>query len=300
MFKLSLHTLLFVIMIAAAPLKGDTEQNGEPFIGRTDPARFETVDYGGGIVKEMILLDGRIMGTNLLSIKRGVIPPKSGIGEHRHERVEEMYIALNTTAEFTVNGRMAHLPAGSSVACPPGSSHALFNSGDIPLEWITVAVSKEKGVDDGAIRYNAPPAHPMLESPAPFRWAQFDRTLLKPVGPAHKGKGLILNRRPWLDGSFETNWVRIGHCLLPPGTSIGYHRHDGIEEIYCILAGAGRSTVNNRTSDVRAGDVIPCTLHDSHGIYNNTAQDIDLFVIMVALEKGKLDNTDWGDDLSGK
>lgn len=295
-----LTILLSGILTVIGMPRAHSEQKGEPFVGRTAPARFETVDYGGGPVREMTLLDGRMMGTNLLYIKRGVIPPKNGIGEHRHERIEEMYIALNAPAEFTVNGRTAHLPAGASAVCPPGSSHALYNGGDTPLEFMTVAVAKKKGVDDGVIRYGPLPSRPMLESPAPFRWAQFDRTLLKPVGPAHKGKGLILNRRPWLDGAFETNWVRVGHCILPPGTSIGYHLHDGMEEVYCILSGNGRSTVNGRTSDVRAGDVIPCTLHDSHGIYNNTALDLHLFVVMVALEKGKLDNTDWGDDLSGK
>ena len=30
------------------------------------------------------------------------------------------------------------------------------------------------------------------------------------------------------------------HALLPPGTSIGYHRHQAIEETYVIINGSGR------------------------------------------------------------
>ncbi len=179
-----------------------------------------------------------------------------------------------------------------------------------------IAVSKEKGKGDENIEYGAVPRRGYyspgtiqmktakknikLEDPAQFRWARFDRSLLKPVGPAHGGKGKILNRRPWLDGNFETNWVRIGHCVLLPGTSIGYHQHNGMEEIYYVISGTGRMTVNDHTFDAQAGDAVPCTIHDSHGLYNNSNEPLDIFVFMVSMEKDVLDNTDWGDDLTDR
>ena len=138
------------------------------------------------------------------------------------------------------------------------------------------------------------------ESPPRFRYACFDRTLTKPVGSAHDGKGLILNRRPWLDGNFETKWVRIGHCILPPDTSIGYHQHIDMEEVYYILSGSGLSTVNDVTWKTVPGDALPCTNGDSHGIYNNTTEDLDLFVFMVTKERGVLKVKNHGDDLSGR
>ena len=55
----------------------------------------------------------------------------------------------------------------------------------------------------------------------------------------------------WLDGNMETNWVRIGHCVLPPGTSIGYHQHNAAEEVYYVMSGTGRMTVNDKTWDVK-------------------------------------------------
>ncbi|MFC1528347.1 cupin domain-containing protein [Candidatus Latescibacterota bacterium] len=315
-FKILFYYMLIAIT-AYTVSTAYAEQKGKPYFGRTDSAKYSEVDYGGGTVYEMTLLESELMDTNIFYIKRGIIPPGCGIGEHTHSNMEEMYIVFNAPAEFTVDGDTALLPANSSVVCPLGSSHALYNNSDETLEWLSLAATKVKGKGDENIRYGAVPGRGIedtgtiqmenvpkkkvkMVSPATFRQARFDRTLTKPVGPAHEGKGKILNRRPWLDGNFETNWVRIGHCILPPGTSIGYHQHNGIEEVYYIMSGRGRSTVNDHTWDVVAGDAIPCTLHDSHGLYNNSEEDLDIFVFMVSMVKDKLDSKNLGDDLSDR
>ena len=306
--------LIVTVVISATVVKA--EQKGTPYCGRENPSRYREVNYGGGSIYEMTLLDGKIMSTNILYMIRGIIPARAGIGEHTHNNIEEMYFVFNAPAEFTVDGHTSLLPAGSSVLCPIGSSHALYNNSDVTLEYLRIAVSTEKGKGDDDIKYGnvprrrsynpetrkmkAPEKNVVLESPAQFRWAQFDRSLAPPVGPAHDGKGKILNRRPWMDGNFETNWVRIGHCILPPGTSIGYHQHNGMEEVYYVLSGTGRSTVNDYTWDVQPGDALPCTTHDSHGIYNNSDEDLSIFVFMVSMEKNVLDSTNWGDDLSDR
>ena len=290
------------------------EQTGTPYCGHSNPADYKPVDYGGGTVYEKTLLDGAMMSTPIVYIKRGIIPARAGIGLHRHEKMEEMYFVFNASAEFTVDGHTSLLPANSSVLCPLGSEHALYNNSDETLEFLTIAVAKKKGIADENIDYGPVPRRGMmsdgtivmgtssnnvkLESPAQFRWARFERSLCKWVGPAHLGSKLILNTRPWLDGNFETNWVRIGHCILPPGSSIGYHQHNGIEEVYYVLNGTGRSTVNDLTWEVGPGDVMPCSLHDTHGLYNDSDEDLEIFVLMVAMEPGKLDANNIGDDLS--
>ena len=300
-------TIISVVLIsifASAATIVQSEQKGTPIYGRTDPSKFiEAKDCheGAGSIYFMELLGSDTFESNILFFHRGIIPPRSGIGEHLHRDMEEMYFVFNAPAEFTVNGRTALLPAMSCVLCPMGSSHGIYNNSDETLQWLNIAVSKEKG-SGKSINYHEDLANQKIESPAPFRWAQFDRTLLKPVGPAHDGKGKILNRRPWLDGNFETNWVRIGHCVLPPGTSIGYHQHNATEEVYYVMSGTGRMTVNDHTWDVRPGDAVPCTLHDSHGIYNNSPdEDLDIFVLIVSMEKDVIGGTvNWGDDLSDR
>ncbi|MFC1607968.1 cupin domain-containing protein [Candidatus Latescibacterota bacterium] len=292
-----------VIFVALTMLSSvSAEQKGKPVYGHTDPSQYKeskNAHDGAGSIHYMELLGSDLFETDFLFIHRGVLPPKSGIGEHQHNEMEEMYFVFNAPAEFTVNGETALLPAGSCVLCPLGSSHGIYNNSDETLEWLNIAVSKEKGKYD-VVNLDKDLTKQTLESPAPFEWGHFDRSLLKPVGPAHDGKGKILNRRPWIDGNFGTNWVRIGHCILPPGTSIGYHQHNTTEEVYYVMSGKGRMTVNDHTWEVGKGDAVPCTLKDSHGLYNHTDEDLDIFVLIVAMEQGVFGVKNWGDDLSDR
>ena len=289
------------IMVSGA----DAEQKGKPIFGSTDPSEYfesKNCHGGAGSLMYMSLLgegDKAVFESNLLFIHRGVMLPKSGLGEHIHRQMEEMYITFDGCIQHTVNGRTAELPPGSLVLCPMGSSHGMHNPADKKVNYINVGVTRVKDKYD-AINYNDDLVDAMVESPAPFLWANFDRRLLKPARNAHDGKGSILFRRLWFKDSFKTNWEFVDHCVLPPGTSIGYHQHNGIEEVYYIISGSGRMTVNNVTWDVKTGDAIPCTLHDSHGLYNNSDNEIEIFVVAVAMKKGIHDVRNWGDDLSGR
>ena len=198
-----------------------------------------------------------------------------------------MYFIFNAPAEFTVNGRTALLPAGSSVLCQMGSSHGIYNNSDETLEWLNIAVSrvKDKGT---SIDYNEDLTRQRIESPAPFLWTRFDSSLMKPANRAHGGKGAIDFRRLWSEDSFKTDWYFVDHCILPPGTSIGYHPHDTIEEVYFIYKGTGRMTVNDVTRDVSEGDVIPCTLRDAHGLYNNSDEDLVMFNFAVRAKRDQI------------
>ena len=311
-----LAALIAIVILCILATSALAAQTGTPFRGGTDPSKFQPRDYGGGTVWEQTILDGVMMDTNIAYMIAGILPARTGIGAHTHENLEEMIFVWDNPAEFTVDGHTSVLPARSSALCPPGKSHALYNNSDETVRYLRIAVAVEKGATDeplsygpvprqgrfadGAIRMGGSAAIAKLESPPLFRYARFDPTLCQWVGPAHHGKDRILNRRPWLDGNFETNWVRIGHCILPPDTSIGYHRHDGMEEIYYVMSGTGYMTVNDHTFVVGPGDAVPCTCHDSHGLYipADADENVDIFVFMVSMERDKLDATNWGDDLS--
>ena len=57
-------------------------------------------------------------------------------------------------------------------------------------------------------------------------------------------------------------------------------------------------TEDDETQDVSQWDVIPSRLGGSHGLYNNTQEDLELLVVSVCVEKEQFDSTDLGDDLS--
>lgn len=276
-------------------------QTKTPVFGRTDPSKYKGISAahkGAGTLPFMELLNHTAFDSNFLFVHRAEIPPKSGIGEHAHRHMEEMYYIFNGTAQFTVNGHTAELPAGSMVLCPRGSSHGIYNHTDETLQWLNVAVSDVKGIGD-AIDFNDDLSNRKIESPVPFKWAMLEPSLLKPASHAHLGKGDILFKRLWANDSFLTNWDFTDHCVLQPDTSIGYHQHNAIEEIYYLVSGRGRMTVNDITWEVKAGDAIPCTIGDSHGLYNHTGEDIVLVVNSCATRgKGVYDVNNWDEDLS--
>ena len=276
-------------------------QTGEPFVGRTDPNGYTARDCGGGVIREQTILPGAVMDGPVAYVVAGILPARSGIGVHTHYHLEEMYILLDRPAAFTLDGCNALLPARAAVLCPPGVDHALYNHGDEPLHYLRLAVATDlRYKHDPPPAYAPLPAGPLagLTSPPAFRYAVLDRTLMQTGGPAHLGHGDMLYRRPWNDGNFATSWQRLGHAVLPPGHSIGYHAHPAIEEVYILLSGAGTIRVNGRDIPVRTGDAIPCTAGDSHGLMNDSPEEIDLIIFNVALEKDVPGEViDHGDDL---
>jgi quercetin dioxygenase-like cupin family protein len=300
---MSIFRKILIFMAASALIMSAgsifAEQKGKPVFGHTDPSKYfeaKAAHGGAGSLWLMELLGGKDFETNVLFIHRGILKPNCGIGEHIHRDMEEMYFIFNAPAEYTVNGHTSLLPAGSTVLCQMGSSHGIYNNSDKTLEWLNIAIGKTK--KGGAIDYGDSLTSQTLESPASFKWAAFDRSLCTPVTGAHDGKGTLLFRRIWDGGSTRTNWEWIDHVIIPPGTSIGYHQHNEIEEMYYVMNGNGRMTVNNTTWDVGPGDATPCTLHDSHGIYNNTQKDLEIFVLAISKKKGVVEAKNWGDDLS--
>ena len=298
-------TLIFCFLMPVVP--GHTSEfetrTDIPPLGRTDPEQFRefhSAHGGAGSIRYMELLGSDDFETNFLFIHRGVIPPKSSIGEHVHRSMEEMYIVFDSPARFTVNGHTAELPAGAMVLCPMGSSHGIYNHTDREIQWMNIAVGTKKGEFD-AIDFNDDLVKAPLENPPVFRWTRLDRSLMHPGGSAHQGKGEILFRRLWNSEAFGTNWYVVSHAVVPPGASIGYHQHNTREEVYYIISGTGRLTANGKTFDVRSGDAVPCRLHGSHGIFNNSSNDLEVLVFSCSVVKGVVtDEKNLGDDLSGR
>jgi len=275
-----------------------------PRIGRTSPDSFvvaERVHDGVGTIHYQELLNWRDVQTNFLFMRTAIVPPGASIGEHRHTRMEEMFISLDGPLTFSVNGRRAAIKSRTMVLCPAGSSHGIYNHTDKPVRVLEIAVSMDRGAFDATDLGDDLTAC-IAENPVPFRWENFDRGLLPKTGaPAHLGKGLVHSRLIWNNESFATNWLVVTHAVLPPGSSIGYHQHNTREEFIYVNNGRGRATVADSTFVVSPGMVFPCRLHESHGIYNPTDVNIELLLFSVTTEKGVVrDEKNLGDDLSGR
>ncbi len=227
-----------------------------------------------------------------------VFPPGSGIGHHRHLHAEELFVTVDNAAQFTHNGRTTEVTGAAAVPLRSGESHAIYNHTQSDTRFYNFKVVDlhqepvTTNFDDN--RADAP-----LESADRLPIGRLDRTLLKPA-QSHGGKGEILVRMVWTVADFTTNFGFLAHAIMPPGTSVGYHRHDTIEEVYVIMNGCGRMTMDDATEEVHPGDVILNRLGGSHGIYNHTDEELEFFAVAVCMKKGQTDATNHGDDLTDR
>ncbi|MER6328602.1 cupin domain-containing protein [Streptomyces sp. NPDC001034] len=126
------------------------------------------------------------------------------------------------------------------------------------------------------------PALPEPDAPAPepvrTRVTNLYEGLLRDVTGDHGGTGTIRAHRAYLAAGARAPIAFIDLVVLPPGTSIGTHRHADDEETYVILSGRGRMTLDGEEFTVRAGDVVPNRPYGEHGLANDADDDLHLLV----------------------
>jgi mannose-6-phosphate isomerase-like protein (cupin superfamily) len=66
---------------------------------------------------------------------------------------------------------------------------------------------------------------------------------------------------------------------LPVGASIAEHTHTRTDEIYFIVAGSGRMTLDGDAMRVTPGDLIMLPRTHSHGLVNDGDEELQMVVI---------------------
>jgi len=115
-------------------------------------------------------------------------------------------------------------------------------------------------------------------------------TVPKEAKVAHEGIGRINVARPFDTQAFETGLMFVERVEMPPGTSIGIHRHGNDEELYFILSGSGRMVVDGREYRVSAGDLVLNRRGGSHGLLNDSDDSIELLVWQVGFDRASAAN----------
>ena len=84
---------------------------------------------------------------------------------------------------------------------------------------------------------------------------------------------------------YEKSPIRkIALVELPPGSSIGFHIHDGTEEIYYILSGKGIYTDGDREIEVSDGTVTITPSGTGHAIKNPGPDTLKLLAVINGVE----------------
>ena len=95
----------------------------------------------------------------------------------------------------------------------------------------------------------------------------------------HDGHGLTACRQ-LLTGVDSTHGLLFFHDdILPPGASIGLHRHEGNEEVYFLVEGNATLFYDEDRLPMRAGDISLVSDGHSHGIENTSDAPIRLIVV---------------------
>src|SRR6187551_3592033 len=247
------HPILLVVFVAVTlvPVRaqGPAGSGGlAQRIAHTDPAAYRpspAVHGGAGTMSFTALLNRGAVTPEFNFLHRGVIPAGAGIGHHFHNVVEEMFVILDGEAQFTIDGRTATVKGPAGVVCRSGHSHAIYNAGPAPVQWMNLNVSVIAGVYD-AFDLNDTRAAATLDTIPTFMTMRLDRALLRPAGARGRGASApaasptaVLSRRALGPSVFSTTWAYIDHVVVPPGAATPEVPHDSVGEAYYVLGGDG-------------------------------------------------------------
>ncbi len=73
----------------------------------------------------------------------------------------------------------------------------------------------------------------------------------------------------------------LSHSVIFPGSSIGYHTHQGDFETYYILKGTGEVNDDGILSPVGPGDVVYTGSGHSHSIRNTGEENLELIAMIL-------------------
>lgn len=92
------------------------------------------------------LAAGRALCGPYEAVEWACVPPGGISGEHRHTRTEEMYVLLTGEGEALLNGAPHPVRAGELILTGLGATHALRNTGDGDLSWLTLEVPAQRTI----------------------------------------------------------------------------------------------------------------------------------------------------------
>jgi mannose-6-phosphate isomerase-like protein (cupin superfamily) len=282
-FALLFISVSSILQAQTNPPATRAPQTLEQRIGHTDPSKAmhqTAVHDGAGAVNFRPLLGMNALDSNLIFFHRGVIEPKSGIGEHFHNKCEEMFVILDGEAQFTVDGHTSLLKGPVAVPDLMGHAHGIYNATDKPVQWLNINVGISKVYD--AFNLGDSRVGAALDPIPQFVSMHLDRSLLKPMDHMGGGTGTVQYRRALAPSVFSTTWSYVDHLLIPPGSSVGPASKPTLTEVYYVMGGHGEAHIGTETAAIQTGDAVPVRLDEAQGFTNTGTEPLEFLIVGVA------------------
>ncbi|PCJ53430.1 MAG: cupin [Planctomycetota bacterium] len=110
--------------------------------------------------------------------------------------------------------------------------------------------------------------------------------LVKQEEVAHEGDGALRFCRPFTANELHSELNFVDFVEIPPGVSIGEHRHAADEEIYFIVSGNGWMTLEGHSFAVEKGDLIRNLPGGQHALMATGKEDLHLLVFDARVKEG--------------
>lgn len=95
------------------------------------------------------------------------------------------------------------------------------------------------------------------------------------------GEGIITFHDFLLEGESCGAGKLFSRTVLPAGSSIGEHRHEGEFEVYYVLSGAVEVLDHDAWHVMRQGDMHVCANGESHALRNNASGDAQVLMLIL-------------------
>ncbi len=99
---------------------------------------------------------------------------------------------------------------------------------------------------------------------------------------SHEGVGNVDLYEMWDKPDFNDNVDFFDRVVMPPKTSMGYHKHENTTEMYIVLKGTGTMTIEGKEYEVKRGDMIRNPPYGSHGLTNDSDSELDLLILQIS------------------
>lgn len=95
------------------------------------------------------------------------------------------------------------------------------------------------------------------------------------------GKGEVTIRHYFKQNEIKAKCRLCSRLILPPGASIGPHKHEAEDELYIIESGTGILDDGSAKTEVEAGDAILTGNGESHSISNAGKEPLEIIAIIM-------------------